>query len=729
VGYVRILRYFSKEGMKRETNEEDFSQKEGKGFALKEKLRKQSLGWRLLVSFICVLFLAFFMHFRETRIEVLEFQATAPKFIVNQIDFEFPDEEATVILKQEALSEIGDIYRISEREIHEARFEFENFLIQNRNWKSEVPTSTFEELYKSADALEEAMVLARFTDSKTLQKISEYQLPTNRYLSYLPQRIEDPAILPASLWNAVSEQAISEENFSPAAMGYVVDFFKTRKWVMEEDFNTKRLLRQLVEKGIPEKYTKVRAGTRIIDQGERVSSRHIAMMKAMKDALNEHRKLWAPLPMASSLLFSIIFVLVSALYFRINQPEMVRSLQKLSLLVTIVLLTLIFAKATEYFLLHSSASLMDSMRYPLIIPFSTILICVLLNGRIALYTSTFLAIILSVTLAVDHSRFLIINIVTSFAIIISIGSLRKRKEVFYVSAKAFLSAVPILFAFQFASNHFWSISLFHDLVCCFLFLAMSAILVVGLLPLLETIFRVMTEMTLMEFMDPNNELLRRMTLEIPGTYQHSLVLGNLAESMARAIGADGLFCRVATLYHDVGKLNNPHFFTENQQGGVNIHQLLTPMESAQVIIAHVKEGEILARKYRLPEPFIDIIKEHHGTTLVYYFYCKEVELKGGNASQVEESQFRYLGPKPHTKESAIIMIADTIEAASRSLENANEKTLTDLVNRLVKDRSEDGQFDECLLTFEELGIVKRALVKTLLLTHHIRIKYPEKARS
>lgn len=697
-----------------------------KNLSLKELLQKEDLGFRLLVGFICVLFLAAFLHFRETRIEVLEFNAKAPRFIVSQIDFEFPDEEATVILKQDALSEIGEIYKINEREVHEARFEFENFLIQNREWKSEIPTATFEELYKAADILEEALINIRFTDPRTLQKIKEFQQPISRYVAYLPPNVEEPAFLPATVWTGVQDFASKEWDFSPSTMGYVIEFFKSRRWAFDEDFASKSSLRQIIEKQVPEKFTRIRAGTRVIDQGERVSARHVAMMKAMKDAMNEHRKLLSPLPILSSFLFAFLFVLVSALYFRMNHPEFIRSLQKLSLLVTIVILTLIFAKGTEYFLLHNSAGLMDSLRYPLIIPFSTILICVLLNGRIALYASTFLAIILSVTLAVDHSRFLIINIITSFAVIISAKSIRKRKEIFHISAKAFLSAVPILFAFQFGANSFWSVSLANDLICCFVFLAVSAILVVGLLPLLETIFRVVTEMTLMEFMDPNNELLRRMTVEIPGTYQHSLVLGNLSESMAHAIGADGLFCRVATLYHDVGKLNNPQFFTENQQGGMNIHQLLTPAESAQVIIAHVKDGEALARKYRLPEPFIDIIREHHGTTLVYYFYCKELELQGGDPSLVDQSKFRYPGPKPRTKESAIIMIADTIEAASRSLENANEKTLTQLIDRLVKDRAEDGQFDDSALTFEELGRVKKTLVKTLLLTHHIRIKYPER---
>ena len=161
-------------------------------------------------------------------------------------------------------------------------------------------------------------------------------------------------------------------------------------------------------------------------------------------------------------------------------------------------------------------------------------------------------------------------------------------------------------------------------------------------------------------------------------------------------------------------------------GGFNIHQLLTPLESTQVIIAHVAEGEILARKHGLPQSFIDIIKEHHGTTLVYYFYSKQVEHMGGDVDVVDENQFRYPGPKPSSKESAIIMMADSVEAASRSLEDVSEESITELVNRLIGEKLEDGQFQCAQLTFEEFETVKKNLIKILHAARHVRIKFPEK---
>jgi putative nucleotidyltransferase with HDIG domain len=249
------------------------------------------------------------------------------------------------------------------------------------------------------------------------------------------------------------------------------------------------------------------------------------------------------------------------------------------------------------------------------------------------------------------------------------------------------------------------------------------------MPILETIFNVMTDMALMEFMDPTNELLKRLSIEAPGTYQHSLSIGHISEYVANSIGANGLFCRVTTLYHDIGKLNTPHYYTENQliSGAkpFNIHQLLTAVESAYIIKSHIPDGVSLAKQYRLPEPFIDVIQQHHGTTLIKYFYVKHLEELGGKLEDIDENAFRYPGPKPQTKETAIIMLSDSTEAASRSLEDTDESTIREMVDKIVSDKINDGQFDNCPLTFKELFIIKSKLVEIVKATHHLRIKYPK----
>jgi len=683
---------------------------------------------RLIVAILFFVGLAAFLHFREVRMEVVEQGTISDRYIIAHVNFAFPDEEASLVIKQQSVRDIGAIYRISEKQLRQIRFDFESYLLTRSDWRDKLKQSTFDELYKGADALEEVLAKARFTNSRSLQKMKDYGVSTNDYYLYIPENLQEPTPLPKSFWNRMREKAFVAGNFSPETTQFVLDAFEKQTWTLQQDGAAERNLRQVIQEKVPDQYTQVTAGDHIIDPGERVTSRHLAMLQSMKDAIAKQRDPFSLRTIVGSLLLSLLFTVLSVVYFKINHPKILNSVQKMTLLVTIVILTLIFSKLAEYILVNKAIYLIDIFRYPIIVPFASILILVLVGSEVALFGSAFLSIVIGVSLAIDHDRFLILNLIASWVTILFAHNMHKRKEVFSVLAKVWLVCVPVIIAFNFSQNVFIAQHLIEDLISSLTFSAVIALLVIGLLPLLESIFHVMTDMTLMEYMDPNNELLRRLSVEAPGTYQHCLVVGNLAETAARAIGANGLFCRVATLYHDIGKLFNPHYFTENQLGGFNIHQLLTPLESTQVIIAHVPEGEALARKHRLPQSFIDIIREHHGTTLVFYFYHKQLQQVENEEETVDEKLFRYPGPKPHTKESAIIMMADTVEAASRSLDEITEEALTKMVDKLVKEKADDNQLDECQLTFEELGVVKKTLVKTLSITGHLRVKYPEKKK-
>lgn len=691
-----------------------------------QALQKDNLGKRLFIA-LCVLFaLAFFIHFREVRVEILELDSTAKNYVVAQVDFEFPDEEGTVILRQQSAQDIGAIYELSQKAVERKRFEFENFLIQDQRWRKLLPNTTFEEMYQSSDAVKQFLQGARFSDQRTLQRLKSLKLQKANYY-VLPRSFDGSSItLPVSFWEDLQEAILENEKYHGPTVAYVIDYFQNVSWHLEKDTSLQRNLRRVVETNVPEKFSRIQAGSRLIDQGDTVNPSHIAKIQSMKKALAEGRKLWEPLTLLGSFVFATILVFLGIFYLRMSHKKILYSVHKLALYATIIILTLFLSKVTEYLLLSNTTGLLEVVRYPLFIPFTAILVAVLLSSELALFTTFILTVILGLSLAVDHSRFITINFVTGVVAVLSCCGMRKRKEVFGVCAKIWLTCIPIFFVYNFAQNMIWNMYVVSDLTSTCAFLILTAILVVGLLPIFESIFHIMTDITLMEYMDPNNDLLRRLSVEAPGTYQHCLVVGSIAEAAAQAIGADGLFCRVSTLYHDIGKLFNPHYFTENQMGGFNIHQLLTPLESTQVIIAHVVEGEALARKHGLPQGFIDVIREHHGNTLVYYFYCKQVEQMGGDVDAVDELQFRYPGPKPHTKESAIIMMADTVEAASRSLEEVSEESIRELVDRLIGEKLEDGQFDSCELTFKEFETLKRTIIKNLAVARHLRIKYPEK---
>lgn len=687
-----------------------------------QKLKRNNLGLKLIIGLVFWISLAFFLHFRQIRVEMLEQNSKAHSYIVAQVDFEFPDDEATIILKQKNISDIHSIYFINAKEIKQKRIDLEEYLIKNQSWKK-IPAITYEGICEIVDQFENVLMETRFADVRTIKTLKKFKINTQDYLA-LNTTNEDNFPLPKGYFSILAKKLVNKLNVSTDAMDFMTEYFEKNDYILREDHLIQSQIKRYIEKSIPEQYTRVRAGELIIGNKEIVNSRHIAMIQAMKEALSKKTNIFQPSKIIGNFLIAFVFIFLSFLYFKIEQPKLLKSLKQISLVITILLLTLVFSKIFEYILLKGSSTILEATRYPIIVPFAALLFSILFNIRISLFFSTLLSVALSVTLAIEHDSFLIINIVASLIVIISTRCLRKRTEVFGVCAKSLLGVIAIIIALFFINNRMLSFSLLTNIMSSFFSLLIIGIMVVGLLPVLETIFDVLTDITLMEYMDPNNELLRRLTLEIPGSYQHSLVLGNLAEVAAQEIKANALFCRVATLYHDIGKLNNPNYFIENQSSGINIHQLLTPQESAQVIISHVSDGEMLGKKYRLPKKIIDVIRQHHGTTLVYYFYRKEAELKG--KEKVDQDHFRYPGPKPQTKEAAIIMIADSVEAASRSLEKTSEKMLDALVTKIVKEKAEDGQFDDCSLTFEELKIVKESIVKTLMLTRHVRIKYPEK---
>jgi putative nucleotidyltransferase with HDIG domain len=248
--------------------------------------------------------------------------------------------------------------------------------------------------------------------------------------------------------------------------------------------------------------------------------------------------------------------------------------------------------------------------------------------------------------------------------------------------------------------------------------------VLGILPFIERAFRITTSMTLLELADASHPLLRRLAVEAPGTYSHSLQVATLSEAAAESIGANSLLCRVSAYYHDVGKINKADYFVENQVNGENRHINLSPSVSLLIIIGHVKDGIELAREYNLPQAVIPFIQQHHGTTLVEYFYHRAVTQKEGDQPAISETQYRYPGPKPRSKEVAIVMLADAVESATRAMSEPNPSRVETLVHDLAMKRLLDGQFDECELTMRELETIQKAFVKTLLGIYHGRIAYP-----
>ncbi len=250
---------------------------------------------------------------------------------------------------------------------------------------------------------------------------------------------------------------------------------------------------------------------------------------------------------------------------------------------------------------------------------------------------------------------------------------------------------------------------------------LSGALTMGLLPFFESAFGILSTMRLIELSNPHHPLLKKILIETPGTYHHSVMVANLAEASCEAIGADGLLARVASYYHDAGKTKRPYMFIENQISSVNPHDTLEPEESAKIILAHTVEGAELLRQYDMPQEIIDIALQHHGTSALKYFLFKAKE-QGKN---LDETIFRYAGPKPQTKEAAIISVADSVEAAVRSMKEPTSEKIQQIIRSIIQDRLQDGQFDECDISIKELKKIEKALCETLNGIFHSRIEYPK----
>ena len=255
----------------------------------------------------------------------------------------------------------------------------------------------------------------------------------------------------------------------------------------------------------------------------------------------------------------------------------------------------------------------------------------------------------------------------------------------------------------------------------------AAVAVAGLLVLIEKTFGVQTDLSLLELGNASHPLLRKLAQRAPGTYNHSINVASIAEAAADSIGCNGLLLRVGAYFHDIGKMFKPEYFIENQGQGPNQHDTLQPAMSTLVIIAHVKDGVDLARKNKLPEPIVDFISQHHGTTLVEYFYLEAAKRseEDPNREVVADKDFRYPGPKPQTLEAAILMLADTVESASRALVDPTPARIAGLVQKIALKKLTDGQFDECGLTLKQLDEVKQSLVKSVTAIYHARVKYPQ----
>jgi cyclic-di-AMP phosphodiesterase PgpH len=495
----------------------------------------------------------------------------------------------------------------------------------------------------------------------------------------------------------------------------------------------------------------VERGQPIVERGVRVSPEQYEMFEAHRKYRLEHNTSdnEEGLELFGRILLVLAMVMASVFYIRLEDRETLQSNGRLGLLALVVIANLTLVRLTHwagglnYFLTHTTAASLLPYFAPTAL--APLIVAILIDAGSAI----FMALLISIFTSVIYGNRLDILVLTFLASMVGIFCCRQvRKRGAVVRAAGLGGLVVATFALLigiieqqafFAAPFTVPKQMLAGLATGLL----TGISVVGILPVIEGLFKRTTDITLLELTDYNHPLLRRMQMEAPGTYHHSLVVALLAENAANAIGANPLIARVAALFHDIGKIKKPEYFTENQRDRSNPHDENNPSLSALIIKAHVKDGVDLAVKHRLPRSVVDAILQHHGTSLIRYFFQRALRDKAtqpptgptgetrtpfqmGN-DRVCETTYRYDGPKPQTRESAIIHLADGVEAASRSLRKVTPQHLAELIDQIFRDRVEDGQLDEAPITLEELTKVKSSFNFTLLNMLHGRVGYEQEA--
>ncbi len=479
-----------------------------------------------------------------------------------------------------------------------------------------------------------------------------------------------------------------------------------------EDLTDRTLRAELEE--IPVTRGMVQEGEKIVSKGELITPSTFRILESFK--LEYQRQLGGSamqsiLYLGQFLLVSIsmIVLLLFLFYFRRD----VFTDNRLVLLILMSVLLMVFM---------TSIIIRNNVDYLYLVPVCIVpvIIRAFFDNRLALYIHI-ITIILIGFLIPRSFEFVFLQFLAGIIAILSMADLRRRSQLFYTVALIFATYSAVYFGLSLAHTGSFDNLYWRD----FAYLAGGAFLTLFAYPLLflfERVFGLPTDFSLLELADTNNKLLRKLGMEAPGTFQHSLQVANLSEEAIIAIGGNSLLTRTGALYHDIGKMKNPLYFIENQSSGYNPHDEVSYRESARIIIDHVIDGIEMARKHNLPEYVIDFIRTHHGTTTARYFYTMQVNENPD--VEVEKSDFIYPGPRPFSKETAVVMMADSVEAASRSLRKPDEKSINQLVDKIIDTQVSEKQFDNADITFKDITKVKSILKRMLLNIYHVRVAYP-----
>ena len=528
----------------------------------------------------------------------------------------------------------------------------------------------------------------------------------------------------------VNSGGVAEENLAQAKNAILAEinnnYTATKLDVLEELFNdipyyaTLKVDTEATETAkakilatVTPVYRTILKGEMIVSKGQVITEEQYDILYLMgyADEVNISK-------IAGSLAIILLVLLgITIIYMRTFCKDKYRDLGYMQILMLTVLVLVILDELILSLTVSPSADISAQIGFLLPSAMGTMLVATLFNPNMAVFFNGIFAIFAGIL--TGDVQFVLLSLISGMVGAIGIIRLTERSDLYKTALYIALINVIAIGAWGILNRTIWDV-IWVGMLFGILNGVFSAVLTLGLLPLIESLFGVTTSIKLLELSNPNQPLLKKLMLEAPGTYHHSVMVGNLGEAAAEAVGADGLIVRVGAYYHDIGKIKRPYFFTENQFNGENPHDKISPTLSALIITSHVKDGVEMATEAKLPPMIIDMIAQHHGNSLISFFYQKAKETD----EEVREEDYRYEQPKPQTKEAAILMMADTVEAAVRSKTGATPGQIEGFIRTLIKGKLNDGQFDECDLTFKDLDKIAETFGRVINGMYHKRIEYP-----
>ncbi|MEG0450030.1 MAG: HDIG domain-containing protein [Lysinibacillus sp.] len=579
-------------------------------------------------------------------------------------------------------------------------------------------------LRKKIEAIDEKQTTVNFSDQEleNLLSVSEGDLKKSQsqlselVAQYLKQPIRKEQVSTAQ--DDLGNLILAQKGYPDKILSAVIKIGRTsiieNETVNEEQTKARKLqVREAVEP------TRILQGQIIVQEGQIIDNevyRQLELLGMLKNKASVK-------PIMGLVILVVLQMSFMYMLFRVwNADEREK---RNALLVTVIVysLSIVFMKFISIVAHEFDVTL--AFLFPTAL--STMLVRLLANDRTAILVTVMTGASAGVVFQEGYSSVMQMEIALyiifgGFASLFFMRSVENRSHILQsVGMIAIVNTLFIVFYLLMTQSSYEVSELLFYLAAAITSALLSGALTMGLLPFFETAFGLLTTLRLIELSNPNHPLLKKLLMETPGTYHHSVMVANLAEAACEAIDADGLLARVGSYYHDVGKTKRPAFFIENQMNAVNPHDSLQPEKSAEIILAHTTDGAEMLRRYKMPQEIIDIALQHHGTSLLKFFWFKAKE----NGSEPVEAAFRYSGPKPLTKEAAVISIADSVEAAVRSMREPNPEKIRTLVRSIIQDRVQDHQFDECDISIKELNCIEEVLCETLNGIFHSRIEYPK----